>query len=507
MTTETELKLRITPEDMGRLKRHALLKTHQVAKPVTRHLHNIYFDTPELDLNRREMALRLRLAGGRWLQTLKGGGSIRGGLHQRNEWEVPVASDQLDFSVFEAAVCDEFLPLPLRDRLEAVFATDFQRSSQILEWQGAQIEVCMDHGEVRAGTDSAPICEVELELKSGTPLQLFELALAILEIVPFELESVSKAERGFRLMAGYVEQPAKAELPKFPKKAALTQVLGGSIWACLAHFQQNIHGAMTGCDPEYLHQMRVALRRLRLLLGMAEKLRPDQRLTALRVELSEWAGALGKARDWDVFIGALTRHPLYHQPDSDNQAMQALLTCCRRQREACYQSLQRDQQQRAAQRLMLHFAIWMNGEYWQQPEDGVRSAHEFSARQLSRLLKRYKQAERHLGKDDADGLHALRILARKLRYSADFFAPLHKGRRKKPFIGALGEVQEVLGKIHDATVASHLLKELAAAPELAGYPEIITLVREWVAIRRLKQFGKLDRACHHLARLDEFWLK
>ncbi|MDD5612946.1 MAG: CYTH domain-containing protein, partial [Gallionella sp.] len=84
MTTETELKLRITPEDMGRLKRHALLKTHQVAKPVTRHLHNIYFDTPELDLNRREMALRLRLAGGRWLQTLKGGGSIRGGLHQRN---------------------------------------------------------------------------------------------------------------------------------------------------------------------------------------------------------------------------------------------------------------------------------------------------------------------------------------------------------------------------------------------------------------------------------------
>lgn len=505
MTTETELKLRITPEAMTRLKRHALLKSHQLDKPVTRHLHNIYFDTPELDLNSREMALRLRLAGGRWLQTLKGGGAIQGGLHQRSEWEVPVGSDQLDFSVFNAAVCDEFLPLALRNRLEAVFATDFQRNSRVLEWQGAQIEVCMDHGEVRAGQHSAPICEVELELKSGTPQQLFELALEILEIVPFELESVSKAERGFRLMAGHVEQPVKPELPKFPKKSALVEVLQGLIWACLSHLQQNLHGTMAGSDPEYLHQMRVALRRLRLLLRLAEKFRPDQRLTALREELTAWAGSLGRARDWDVFIAALTRHPLSRQPESDNQAMLALLACCGRQREACYQALQNPQQQRGAQRLMLHFALWLNGDYWQQPGKDTPSPRDFSSRQLGRLLKRYRQAERHLGKQDADSLHELRILARKLRYSADFFAPLHDGRRKKPFIGALGEVQEVLGNIHDATVASQLLDELAAAPELTAYPEIILLIREWVANRQTEQLGKLDKAVHELAGLDEFW--
>lgn len=510
MATETELKLRITPDNLARLKRHALLKTHQQSEPVSRHLHNIYFDTPELDLNSREMALRLRLVGGRWLQTLKGGGSIKGGLHQRNEWEVPVASDRLDFSAFDAAVCDEFLPLALRDRLAPVFATDFKRSSRVLDWQGAQIEVCMDQGEVRAGERSAPICEVELELKSGESQQLFELALAILEIVPFELESVSKAERGFRLMAGQAEHPAKAELPKFAKKADLGEVLQTLIWSCLSHLQQNLHGAQAGCDPEYLHQLRVALRRLRLLLRMAEKLRADEGLAALRAELTGLASGLGQARDWDVFIAALTRHPLIRHPlnrqlEADNQAMQTLLACCERRRNASYRVIQGEQQLRALQRLMLHIALWLHDTDWQQAASDTLTTRDFSARQLGRLLKRYRQAERHLGKQDADSLHELRILARKLRYSADFFAPLHPGRRKQPFIGALGELQEVLGQIHDATVAGHLLDELAGAPELLAYPEIISLIREWVASRQHAQFGLLDKAVRKLARQDEFW--
>lgn len=507
MATETELKLRITPDNLARLKRHALLKTHQQSSPVSRHLHNIYFDTPELDLNRNEMALRLRLSGGRWLQTLKGGGSIKGGLHQRNEWEMPVSGDRLDFSLFDPAVCDAYLPQPLRDRLVPVFATDFQRSSRVLDWQGAQIEVCMDQGEVRAGERSAPICEVELELKSGETRQLFGLALAMLEIVPFELESVSKAERGFRLMAGHAEQPVKAELPKFAKKADLSEVLQTLIWSCLSHLQQNLHGAQAGCDPEYLHQLRVALHRLRLLLRMAEKLRADEGLAALRAELTGLASGLGKARDWDVFIAALIRHPLNRQLEADNQAMQTLLACCEHRRSASYRVIQGEQQLRALQRLMLHIALWLHDADWQLAASDTLTTRDFSARQLGRLLKRYRQAERHLGKQDADGLHELRILARKLRYSADFFAPLHPGRRKQPFIGALGELQEVLGQIHDAAVASHLLDELAAAPELAAHPGIIMLIREWVASRQTEQFGKLNKAVRNLARQDGFWEK
>src|SRR4030065_2661721 len=103
MAIETELKLRIAPEQLARLKRHALLKEHQVTRPATRRLYNIYYDTPKLELHQSGMALRLRRAGRQWLQTLKGGGSVKAGLHQRNEGEGAVHGAALDFSASQSA--------------------------------------------------------------------------------------------------------------------------------------------------------------------------------------------------------------------------------------------------------------------------------------------------------------------------------------------------------------------------------------------------------------------
>ena len=210
MAVETELKLRIAPEQLAKLKRHPLLKAHQLTRPVTRRLYNIYYDTPKLELHQSGMALRLRRSGRQWLQTLKGGGSVQGGLHQRNEWEMPVSGLALDFSLPLVEAWKDVLPKHLRKKLKPVFVTDFSRNSRMLLWQGAQIELCMDQGEVSTEQQRAPVCELELELISGEAQQLFELALAILDILPFELESISKAEQGFRLMAGAAEQSLKA---------------------------------------------------------------------------------------------------------------------------------------------------------------------------------------------------------------------------------------------------------------------------------------------------------
>ena len=124
-----------------------------------------------------------------------------------------------------------------------------------------------------------PVCELELELKSGEPQQLFELALAILEIVPFELELVSKAELGYRLLTGYADQSGQRHgAGNWPTgnwtRDALADVLQRLIWSCLLHLQSNLRGAMESDDAEYLHQMRVALRRLRVALRMARERRP-----------------------------------------------------------------------------------------------------------------------------------------------------------------------------------------------------------------------------------------
>ena len=504
MAVETELKLSIAPEQLARLKRHPLLKKHQAAPPVTRRLHNIYYDTPKLELHKAEMALRLRRAGRQWLQTLKGGGSVKAGLHQRDEWEIPVSRAALDFSPSLAVDWDARLPLRLRRKLQPVFVTDFSRTSRMLEWQGAQIELCMDHGEVYTEQRSAPICELELELKSGEPRQLFELALALLDIVPLESEDVSKAEQGYRLLTGYADKPVKGIVPDIAKNATLAEALQTLTWSCLLHLQANLRGAMTSDDAEYLHQMRVALRRLRVVLRMAGKFRADTSLDALSGEIAALCVALGQTREWDVFI-AQTVQPMCMRM-AGHAGLQALLAVSERQRAACYARLRGEKQARELQRLILRFALWMNGAYWQPPQGtAVPPVRDFASRRLRKLARQFAQAGRQLDSLDDKQLHALRILAKKLRYSAEFFAALYDKQETAVFLAALSEAQEVLGQINDVAVAHRLLDELAALPELAAHREATALAKGWIAHGLSRQLTALRKAVRRFNKQQRFW--
>ena len=152
MAIETELKLHITPENLLRLKRHPFLRSLSATRARTLKLYSIYFDTAELELRKQAMALRLRRVGKQWLQTLKGGGQVSAGLHQRNEWEMPVPTEQLDFDLLKASGGE--LPHGVRNRLQPVFVTDFVRNVRLLKFEGAEIELCMDSGVIRAGQGS-----------------------------------------------------------------------------------------------------------------------------------------------------------------------------------------------------------------------------------------------------------------------------------------------------------------------------------------------------------------
>ena len=487
MAIETELKLRMTPEQLAKLRRHALFKKHQSAAPVTRRLHNVYFDTPELELHQRKMALRLRRVGGHWLQTLKGGGSVKAGLHQRDEWEMPVARAKLDFSLLS----DEQLPFAMREKLRPVFTTDFYRSARLINWQGAVIEVCMDRGWVKTERRSMPICEVELELKSGESRQLFELAETLLDIVSFELETVSKAEKGFRLLAGFVTQPVKGELPELIQTDNLTDRLQSLIWACLLHFQGNLHGVLCAShDAEYVHQMRVALRRLRVALRMAEKIRADEELSFLRDALAKLAVALGKIREWDVFIAQIIL-PMNASGDH------GLLEYSEQQRVDCYAAP--CIQPRELQHLLLRFAIWMNTDYWRLAEQGAPRMLDFSNEYLQRLYKRYKRA----GLQDASQLHALRIQLKKLRYSAEFFSALYDRHKVKSYLGALGKVQELLGFINDIYVAQRLLDEMAGS--LATHAKVMMPIKAQLDADLSIKLKSLNKTLQHFSRQQVFW--
>ena len=425
------------------------------------------------------MALRLRRSGKQWLQTLKGGGSVEGGLHRRNELETAVSDPELDFSLLQVPEWKDILPRKLRKKLQPVFVTDFSRSSRILSWQGAEIELCMDQGEISTEHLHTPICELELELKSGESRQLFELALAILEVVPFNLEAVSKAEQGFRLLSGYIEQPVKAQALVLDKHEHLSGLMQTLIWSVLLHFQSNVPGAKGGDHAEYIHQMRVALRQLRVFLRMAESVCADEQLGMFRKEIATLALTLGKIREWDVFIAETVQPMSARMPD--DIGMQALLAASEQQRDLGYRALNNDTQARALQRIMLRLAIWMNGAYWKKFESVELRARDFVASYLSELSHKFERAGENLSTFDAGQLHAMRIQAKKLRYCAEFFASLYGKHKARKYLNVLSRVQEILGQINDVTVAQRLLHELSLKQEMLEHQETIALSKGWVA--------------------------
>ncbi len=182
---EVELKLLVTPADQRRLTRLDLVRRLTVGRPQSQRLNNVYYDTPEFDLAAERVALRLRERPGRrgsnWVQTLKDGGTVTGGLHERHEIEWPVAGPALDFALIDASpFAERFRRARVRESLKPVFSTDFRRSVRILRFpDGTTVEMAMDVGEVRAGRRTEAIAEVELELLSGDPARLFDVAEAI----------------------------------------------------------------------------------------------------------------------------------------------------------------------------------------------------------------------------------------------------------------------------------------------------------------------------------------
>lgn len=199
MSHEIELKLALGPAGPERLRHHPRL-AGQAAR--TGHLGNTYFDTPEGDLERARMALRLRRLDDRLLQTVKTRGQGGGGLSTRGEWEWDVPGPGLDLDGLAGVPPAAELGEATLARLAPRFTTDFQRSTWTLDTETGRIELALDLGEIRAGERRVTIRELELELLEGEPEALWRLAEALAETVPLRPADTSKAARGGALLAG-----------------------------------------------------------------------------------------------------------------------------------------------------------------------------------------------------------------------------------------------------------------------------------------------------------------
>ncbi|MHC5347589.1 CYTH domain-containing protein [Metapseudomonas furukawaii] len=203
MNKETEIKLRASRETLEALRNHPLLKKRNKSGWERRELFNQYYDTPERDLARARVALRLRRDGDQFIQTLKTRGQSVAGLSERNEWDWYLTKAKLD----PKKLTDDCWPASLAEldkkQLGPIFTTDFHRDRAEIAWGRGKakvvIEAALDLGKVIAGKQEEEICELELELRQGEPDALLELAAELAAELPLMPCDISKAERGYRL--------------------------------------------------------------------------------------------------------------------------------------------------------------------------------------------------------------------------------------------------------------------------------------------------------------------
>jgi triphosphatase len=497
--TEVELKLACAPENLAKLKRTSLLRALGRGKTVP--VYSVYYDTPEASLKQNGVAFRMRRLGSRWLQTVKSDGRVSAGLHERAEWETPCPEASPNWDAAEQTGVPLFADPQLRARLIPVFVTEFRRTIRTLgAGSGDEIELCLDQGEIRAGGAREPISEVELELRSGALASVYELALELQEIVPLRVENRSKAERGYALLSPQLG-PVKAEAPALTSDMTVASAFQAICWSAISQLQANERGMLESEDVEYLHQMRVAGRRLRAALSIFGKALPPGAASPAVQEVKWLGGALGPARDWDVFA-TQTLPPMREAfPGQLDALAEAAASARARAREQAREAVASPR----FARLLLMLSAWLGVKSWHDrgnPFQLDSPAARFSLEWLGKHHRKVRKRGEHLAQLAPQERHQLRIAIKRLRYGADFFSSLYPAKRTAKYLSALAELQDVLGALNDATVAREFAEELCG---LGAPAESTGIVQGYAAGKTVQTAPRLERAWERFEQKKIFW--
>ena len=484
MPNEIELKLRIAKEDIPLLRRHAAIRKHLSGKAITRRLVSTYYDTPDLQLFDQRVSLRVRQMSGGWFQAVKAAGHSLAGLHQRLEWEDIISKGEPDYTkITDPSLTPIFDNLEIRQALRPIFTTDMRRTEWQLDYQGSHIELSLDDGLLIAGKQQQPLIEIELELKDGKVEHLFALALELQADIALTIENVSKAQRGYAYYRDFSPPASKAQPAGLTSQDQAGEAFAKAGWECLRHLQSNQAIATQGDDPEGVHQMRVALRRLKVTLK-AFGIDND----AISDEI-DWLNALlAKARDLDVLLHE-TLPGLKLSADTLRQAQAPIGNAQKR----AYSALRTGLRQPRYQGLLLTLGYLF--------ASGLPSSHPALAltagSHLQRTHKKLLKQGKRLEKLSIEQRHQLRILARRLRYALELFTPLYRGKKvdkqTTKLLHTLSSLQTSLGALNDMAVTSLTLERMSKRN-----PALDAVLLAWQQVAR-------KREKRHAADLPNLW--
>ena len=466
---EIELKLRVAPEDITVLRNHPHF-TAALHDPTHKTLDSVYFDSDDRFMRDHGLTLRVRHIGDKFVQTIKT--SNQGSnCFERSEWEQAIEGDQPDLTHVMDTALGPILTDDVRNTLKPVFETRIERTAYHLNGNDNDIVMAVDEGQIVATDSSCPVSEIELELKHGNPAELFKIARAISDIVPAQLDVKSKSERGYDLIEKTPVAAEKACNPELSAGMSTGRAFTMIGRACLRQLVAN-EPATIRRDAEALHQMRVALRRLRATISLFSDVVSDDRIDTIKTELRWLAREFGPARDLDTLLIEVLK-PLRKQ-HANEPGLVSISKMFARERLKGYRRAQEAVQSARFRTLVLDTAEWVEAGPWSMSEDPLMRARRempiemHAAEQLSRRRKRIRRRGAKIGDLSPEQLHRLRIQVKKARYAAEFFSSVYQGKkatkRCEKVLSSLMQLQNCLGGFNDIMTRKALFAEIVANP-------------------------------------------
>ena len=501
--TEFELKFEIPQTGLQRV-----VTALKDGKTSRERLQARYFDTDDGALARNGVVVRVRKEGRRWVQTAKG--PTQGPL-ERLEHNVSLArqakgeAPKVDLARHDGTPVGKAIAKALNLKLDAaypelalLYETDVQRVTRVVAVEGSLVEIALDQGRILSGNKSMPICELEIELKTGKPEHAVALARQWCAEHGLSLSSITKSMKGQRLRNAQPWGPAvSAAAPAFHRDATGADIAVAVLQSCVNQILPNaseLAAPSTSPDPiqpEHIHQLRVGIRRLRTALRELEGL-TDAFDVGWEPALVQVFRQLGQHRDH----GHLERDlqpkllaaggPTVSFGQSGNDIPDPAVSV----RTPAFQDV------------LLGLIGFVHRSAPQVAGNDAVTHNTVKKVLRSRLKKlrsqALKQGEKFTELNDTDQ-HRVRKRLKRLRYLSEFSAPFFKAGKVNAFIDALKPAQDALGLYNDELMALQAYRSLAIDDPRAWFGV------GWLAARRMPNAKHCLQEIEAFASAQAFW--
>ncbi|WP_284311884.1 CYTH and CHAD domain-containing protein [Labrys miyagiensis] len=506
---EIELKLLVPEGSLDSLANVPIITQHARNRGIFRNFESAYFDTPDRQLYRNKIALRVRRSGKTYIQTLKrpvdGGNPLA-----RHEWEVSVPSLVPDLESLPPEAREVGLEGVTNAVLETVFVTKFRRRIQALDLPAANLELAYDNGGITAGERRESINEIELELKAGDAATLYDVALALLDSAPLRVGTLAKADRGYHLAYDPPSEGVRAAKAGVDAQDNVDEIVAKLLGDCRQHMVANQAVVEAGRTPEGVHQMRVALRRMRTAISILQRQIGSPALALVASEAKWLASTLGPVRNWDVLdvdtiAGIETQCP-------DHKAFAALRESIKPRRSSNYDHLREVFATPRYNRFLLTLGRTVERRVWRNDIASgslgilAETADSFARQALDRLHRRALKGGSHFRRLQPEAQHELRLKLKKLRYGVEFFRSVFSAKEEaQRYLVRLADLQESLGLANDAATTGGLLFELTENSQSPALHRGAGLITGWQARDKQVASAKLHKVWKRFREGAPFW--